>query len=370
MYSVVCTGVGSTRTARYYQVDAMNRVLAALEENNQALTDPTAFKPRMLVVHPTGTGKTFSAQTILTNPKVSELLRNGSRVLKVLWVAYSDYLRKQAAEEFSNVPNIEIIPYSPQSQKWDELTQLEFHICVIDEAHHESCSLLQAALHEIVRVPVLGLTANNKRTDGVQLKFDYVFEVLTREDAELQGFIAQPDIHSFFSVGNYVEVTKRIVKQFPNVLNRSLTFAKNKADCDDLVTYYRGNFPSLQVANLNELSGKSLKDTLSNFSNGEIDHLVSVKKIGEGTDLSGVEGVILARAYGSDIMLNQNIGRAARVDNPKFTVVEIVNPFKSVLTTLNVINLPKSHTVYDWTGTTWEAEVMPLVSAKNNPFLK
>ena len=98
--------IGGTKDLRYYQEIAVNKTMAAIAEE----------KPRILLTMATGTGKTFIAFQIVWKLYQARwnLLRDGARRPRVLFLADRNILANQAYNAFSAFPEDALVRISPE----------------------------------------------------------------------------------------------------------------------------------------------------------------------------------------------------------------------------------------------------------------
>ncbi|SOD78704.1 EcoAI/FtnUII family type I restriction enzme subunit R [Spirosoma fluviale] len=98
--------VGGTKGARYYQERAVNKVMAAIADN----------QPRILLTLATGTGKTFIGFQIAWKLFKTRwnLTRDGRRQPRILFLADRNILADQAFNAFSAFPEDALVRISPQ----------------------------------------------------------------------------------------------------------------------------------------------------------------------------------------------------------------------------------------------------------------
>lgn len=322
------------REARWYQVATLHAVEDALAR---------AIK-RVLVVLPTGCGKTLTSGLIFSSDKVRKALGiEGDRPLRLLFVAHKHRLLSQAEQDFANAANVEFIPQSAFSSISEDLIKKGWDVCCIDEAHHEAMSSIQHQLEQLGDRPIIGLTATPDRADGCLIKFEEIVEMISREDAVEQGFLAPTYLHTIVDSAqrNKVPTLKRIIEKYGHEMGRGMIFLRTKAEVRDLNDWLNKNgYKSVAILSQSE---KELDETLNRFSDGEYQFVVNCNKINEGVDVVGCDTVILGRTFGSYPQLNQVIGRASRPDSD-CNVWELINPLSGRnLDTTVVVGTPELH---------------------------
>ncbi len=182
--------VGGTKSARYYQEIAVNNVMLAISDKNQ----------RILLTLATGTGKTFIAFQIAWKLYHTRwnLLRDGSRRPRILFLADRNILADQAFNAFSAFPEDALIRIAPDEIRkkgsipkngnifftifqtfmsgpdntpyYGDYPPDFFDFIIIDECHRGGAndeSNWRGILEYFFPAVQLGLTATPKRKDNV-----------------------------------------------------------------------------------------------------------------------------------------------------------------------------------------------------------
>lgn len=242
---------------------------------------------------------------------------------------------------------------------------LDFHddiFLVIDEAHHATAKtyrkIIEILDEKSKKLGILGLTATPFRTaEGEQgllkkiFKNDIVYKVDLRTLIS-RGILSEPtfkeleteidmteelterDIKSIQAfdkipeeVATHIAESKvrnhRIVEEYVNnrdKYGKLLVFAINKVHAITLNTLFTEKgitseyviSAEKQMATGVDLSNEANADRIRKFRNNEIDVLINVNILTEGTDLPDVQTVFLTRPTISSILMTQMIGRALR----------------------------------------------------------
>ena len=113
------------KEARWFQVSVRNQTHAAIVEGHK----------RICIIQPTGTGKTISSGLILIDSNIREAVGVAEdEDLIVLFVSHRRRLLTQAEKTYAHCERLKVITHSMMSTLPDDV---KFHICVIDECHHE-----------------------------------------------------------------------------------------------------------------------------------------------------------------------------------------------------------------------------------------
>jgi len=300
---------------------------------------------RLLVVKPTGTGKTLISRTLFSSRAMRKVLNiEGDRPLRLLFVANKHRLLEQAIRTYDVVNNIEIITLSTSQRHFpQDLIEQGWDVTCLDEAHHESMTSFQLFLDSINEVPLIGLTATPNRPDGCILKFDSIVQEITRKEAVEQKYLAETDIISITDMSgkNKVPKAKKIFMDFYEDFGQTIITFKTKKEVrefsDFLLSQGIDNFMPIV-----DQKGSELSEILDAFSRKEYKFLINCNKINEGIDVKNCDTIFLARSYSSEIELNQMIGRASRPDCD-CKVIELVNPLKNTLSAIDIIEIARNH---------------------------
>lgn len=319
-----------SKSARWYQIAALHGVENALENSVR----------RILVVHPTGTGKTLTSGLIFSSPRVKKALGVQDRDLRLLFIAHKHRLLTQAEREYANSTGVEIIPHSafmpvPENIQWD--------IACIDEAHHEAMSSIQLQLEKIGDKPIIGLTATPDRADGCLIKFETIIDPITRAQAVQAGYLAPTYLNSILdsNVRNKVPIAKIVIRDFGREFGQTIMFFRTRREVHEITQYLTDK--GYNAVSILDKSAKMVDDALDKFSDGKIQFLVNCNKLNEGIDVRGCTDLFLSSQYGSYIQLNQVIGRASRPDCV-CRIWEMINPLSGRnLDTTVVVGTPERH---------------------------
>lgn len=339
---------------RWYQVAARNATVQALNEGGK----------RILIVLPTGAGKTLTIAASLSFPEMRTALKvEGDRALRVLFIAHKHRLLTQAEQTFVGERNVELILQSAFS---DLPEDLNIDVVVIDESHHEAMSTIQYHLDKLGNFPIIGLTATPDRADGMLIKFDNIINPISREQAVLEGYLAPTNIHTFVDVPSKekVDVLTDIFINYASQMGQTMVFVKTKKEVRAIALLLQSmGYTAVGVLDQSE---KELNALLEDFSAGEIKFIVNCNKINEGVDVKGCTDVVLGRQFGSYPQLNQVIGRAARPDSD-CNVWELINPMSGRnLDTTVVVGTPEFHRLVSKEGGEWVERTFDYVTHRTN----
>ena len=237
-------------------------------------------------------------------------------------------------------------------------------LLIIDEAHHSTAKtyrkLIDSLKNKVDKFTMVGLTATPFRTSdnekGLLAKVfsdDIIYKVDLRTLIS-RGFLSEPifeeiktnfditrlltdqqlDNLKYFDIDSIGKVTAKtiaendarnwiIVNQYKNNKSRykqTLVFALNKDNAIALKALFNeaGIKSEFVLSSIQDkitgvtISSKENKLKIDKFRKGEIDVLINVNILTEGTDLPNVQSIFLARPTISSILMTQMIGRGLR----------------------------------------------------------
>lgn len=342
---------------RWFQIAARNQCIKYVE----------AGAKRIMIVQPTQTGKTVTIACSLTHPDMRKALGvSCNRPLRVLFVAHTHRLLTQADQTFADENNVHLIPQSMMSDIPQSVLDEGWDVTVLDECHHEACSSFQYHLEQLGNKVVIGLTATPTRADGCVIKFDHIIDIISREQAVLEGILAPTHIHTFVDspAKSKVDVITDIVENYGSQMGQTMMFVKSIREVKELTKIIR-ELGYITIG-LTGQSQRELDVLLNKFSEGMIQFVISCDKVGEGVDVSGCDTVFLGRTFGSYTMLNQRIGRASKSDS-ECHVWELVNPLSGTnLDTTVIVGTPESHRLVSKEGGKWVERHFDYVTHQTN----
>lgn len=346
------------KEVRWYQIAARTQV------EDELLHNP---KARILVVLPTGAGKTITSGLIFSSPTVRKALgvKPGEN-LRLLFIAHKHRLLTQAEQAYAAAEGVEFIEQSAFSDLPADLLEKGWHITCLDEAHHEAMSTIQYHLEQLGDKPIIGLTATPDRADGCVIKFDNIINTISREQAVAEGWLAPTRIHTFVDVPSKdkTDVLTDILTNYAHEMGKTMIFVKTKKEVKS-ITMKLGQMGYIATGILDQKE-KELDIILNKFSEGYIQFIVNCNKINEGVDVVGCTDVILGRQFGSYSQLNQVIGRAARPDSD-CNVWELINPLSGTnLDTTVVVGTPEYHRLVAKQSGQWIEREFDYVTHKTN----
>ncbi len=322
---------------------------------------------RTLLISPTGTGKNHMTALILSNKRLREYLGvpEGEN-MRVMYFAHKHNLLTQGAVEIGCLDGVELITQSIFSEIPPEVLEQGWHFSVHDEAHHEPMMSFQKKLEFITDRPMLGLTATPSRGDKFSLKFDKVITAITREEAVRRGFIAPATVHSVVDMGmlNKTALVEDLVSEYGHLMSGTIVYMKTKEQV------YEVN-KMLQLKGYNSVAlvdcpKEYVDDVSAQFKQGDLDFIVNCQMLDEGADIKGVRGVMIARGVGVEGLLNQIIGRSARIDIMDCNIWQFVDPLKDNLDACSVVGKDVDHYLYYIRAGKWQVDKMSSAKSMNS----
>lgn len=328
---------GISKMPRFYQANAANAVADALVEGHN----------RIAIKGPTGCGKTLIGKLACLSIRVRQAMKlpeevvYGRKPLRVLYIAHKHRLIRQAQAEYAENSTVEIIPQSAMSKIPQSVIEAGWDVALIDECHHEAMTSIQKLLDSIVDRPIIGLTADDKRGDGVLIKFSKVIVSISEYEAAMRGFIEKTGINTIIDTGerNKVKLATDIISRYHGHMGNTIVFFRTEAEVNKMYTNMRRM--GLSVGKLGSKSTEADMDRmLDRLSAGEIQFLLNCQKIGEGIDTPNVTDVVLAINFKSHAQKKQFIGRAIRPDSP-CAVWDFMNPLHKSVESKSVVGATK-----------------------------
>lgn len=353
--STEVTELFGDREVRWYQSATRNAVHHALSSG----------KTRPLIVMPTGSGKTVTIAITVADPILKTILNfTEDRNIRVVFVAHLQRLLSQAENTFANASGVDVRVQSAFSEMTKETVDWA-DIFVLDEAHHEAMMSIQYQLNDIKNKPIIGLTATNNRPDGLLLKFDEEVELMSREQAVEEGWLARTSVWTIVNSStmcgrvkdaNTVDICRRIVKKYQPIMGQGMFFVRRRQEIEELCKHITDM--GYTCAGLTDQSPKQIEQILQQYDRGEIQFIINCKKIGEGVDCPDTTSVVLGCTVGSLVDLNQRIGRSSRPNTQSF-VFELINPLNpKTLSAVDVVGVPEAHYLVYEDGVTDELHEM------------
>jgi len=322
------------KVPRYYQINGIYKFNHLLEQG---------FK-RLLFIMPTGTGKTLQSKLCVLSKEVRKTMGwENKKKIRVLFIVHKHRLLRQAAYEFANCGDVELITQSAFTEVPQHIIDEGWDITFIDEAHHEAMMSIQTLLDQLGDIPIVGFTANANRGDNLLVKFEKFIMPISKQEAISEGFISEPGVNTVVDTGKVdkTDIVISLVKKYNHCMGNTIVFFKTNKECEKFHDYCLLN--GLDSRWLNAASTENqLDEALDDLSEGRIQFLINCKKVDEGIDVLNCTDVILARHFGTASEKEQLIGRSIRPDTP-CTVWELINPYVNSVEATQVIGSYRFH---------------------------
>lgn len=236
---------------------------------------------------------------------------------------------------------------------------------VIDEAHHAPARIYKELIDEFdentkklgINFGMLGLTATPFRTtikENSLLKKLFPDDIIHKVDLQeliAKGFLSQPVFENLYTEIKMPKLSEKEVKELKNfnklpkeiedriIENRARNtyivdhYIKNKDKYRQLLVFVDNQIHAITLKEMFEIKGikseyvisgvsnstgtshvptEENKNKIEKFRKGEINVLINVQIITEGTDIPIVQTVFLTRQTRSHILFTQMVGRALR----------------------------------------------------------
>lgn len=276
--------VKSGKEARPYQFEVMLDTIGHFQEKLASV----------LIISPTGSGKTFMAFTILHC--LEQLI---GRKLVIGWCAMRRKLLTQAMKENGKLFKLTIVPVSMFDKDPPKVD-----ILVVDEAHHDATKSM-ANIHEKAKpFFTLGLTATPERGDSAELLFAKIVRKAGIYELVRQGYLAKADHFTLpdWEPKTVAEAYRRNRKLF----GKSIMFFHTRAECQGCVDHLSKYGVKAEI--VDQRSDKEAQ--VDALEDGSLDVLVNMVILTEGLNLPALETVFVRDS--NALVTEQIIGRVLR----------------------------------------------------------
>jgi superfamily II DNA or RNA helicase len=300
---------------------------------------------RIMILMPTGSGKSLTIAVIMSYQPIRDTLGiKDDHPMNVLFIAHNHRLLTQAERTFADSHNVNLIiqsVFSPVPQETIDMIDA----IVLDECQHESAYTMQMQLEKLGNFPIIGLTAEEFRSDGCLLKFEEIIVPITREQAVLEGWLAPTSLFSVVDAGprDKTQIVCDTIEQYGDRMGNTLVFVRTKKEIAAVTEFLIDQ--GYRAVGLINQSPREINKILDDFSEGKIRYIVNANRLGEGIDLKGCHSVFIGKQCNSLQVVNQIIGRCSRPDSES-NVWELINPLSANnIDSTVIIGTPQQHTL-------------------------
>lgn len=228
-------------------------------------------------------------------------------------------------------------------------SQRPFYL-IIDEAHHSKAATYLSAKNKAYKT--IGFTATpifyenrEKQTmhgyfsdivhgpclsylvENEYLSIPYVFGIPTVDQMELKTQHGKDDVGKSFKANDKKEKYDTIIEAYDAACEKIgkklkiMVFCITRQHGKEITEKFKSKGHNAEYCDANTKQ-KDRDRIVEGFKNGVYDILVNVELFGEGFDAPSCDAVLLARPTSSEILFNQQCGRALRKsDNKKYGVI-------------------------------------------------
>ena len=339
------TETGGHHKVMVHNYEVYNMLEAYLQNDTKAL-----------IVIDTGLGKTTTALEYLYQHRCRGLVLVPTNNIE---------------EQWEKEPKVDAMTYAAFANCYNTLDYSQYGCVICDEVHHcvsdKTYGIGIKYLIENKIIPVIGLTATNERTDGIDVGID-LFENNICNGLTLFEGIEQGLIHPFSYVTAMYEsgeMVANIIKDKQveecligrlnialnntptahNIISKHLEGKRRKGiifvhdinSTEEAVEFIHSIYPNDKCYILHSEQPKEIQcGTRSWFEQTEEGWLVNVQMVSEGSHYPGVTAIIGLRKTQSYLLFRQQLGRIialTKYENPNAVVFDLVN---------NAYNLGKS----------------------------
>lgn len=271
-------------------------------------------------------GKTSTALEYVNEYKLNALVLCPNNTIKDGWNSYK---------------NVKTITYQAFAKKFKEIDYNKIGIVICDEVHHVGAETWGKGIEYILEnklSKVLGLTATNLRTDGIDIAEKLFGDNITRGLTVLEGIEKEilngmTYVNSFYSldeikeensdldddllrkeldlaINNTPEVKDILINNMPDGDRKGIIFVSDVEDIKLAENIYLSAFPDTEIKTLHSSkSNKENKETRDWFKTTSKGFIISQDMINEGAHYSGVNTLVMFRRTSSQLLYYQQIGR-------------------------------------------------------------
>ena len=279
----------------------------------------------LLLVSPTGSGKTFIANEIIGAAKCLIVVNRQTLLdqwydAKTSCIVHNDLVKNVHGEKYNKDPNMprHILIVDSMENIDDDFDP---ELIVIDEAHKGTSSRFQQLRAKYPNAKILGLTATPGRMKSEQGESliewygDNVIIAVTVRELIEQGYLVQPVYYRFTSEDHVFNEWNRLTANETN--KKTIIFTTDTNHSLKVLEAARLLKIRAAIITASEDVNQTYNERnriIEKFKNGEIDVLISVMALCEGFDVPETKNCILLRSVsdGNYALYQQIIGRVLR----------------------------------------------------------
>ena len=341
----------------------MNKIRPYQKEAIKVIEKTFIDNDRQYIQMPTGSGKTFTFLSYARKiPGKILIVVPSIEILNQVYESSLSFYHKSEVSRKGNrhiepVLNIHIVTISSCNKNYLKyLSQFQFDLLIIDEAHHSEAPIYKRLLNSVSYKKLLGVTATPDRSDGKFIEETLHIKSFSITLSELikQKYIC--DIEGY-SVKTNIDINdvnaNRGDFSLPQLYKKIGTEERNRLIVDTYKNYLKGRKTLIFCINVKhskeichllnkcgvkarhidgQLNTVQRSTILSGFKKGTIDVITNCQVLTEGFDEPSIDGIILARPTKSRSLFNQMIGRGLRIfpgkENCK--IIDIVDNHKRI----------------------------------------
>jgi len=315
-------------------------------------------KSRFLLEMATGLGKTYTAAHLCRTLSKKRSWEN----LRVLFVAHRVEILVQSVTAFKNVFGIGGASYSvcfdgaaPEDTNFvfasfttlhtyrEALAREQYHMVIVDEAHHAAASTYAAVMDSLAPDIMLGLTATPERADGQRIeqffggneghvgrlnlmwalkhgqlafpKYEVLLDDIDAEAvAEIESGLGVRDIDDRLFIHRKDEEVVRIIESTIEAQDidqpKAIVFCKGIDHIQHLIQFFPPG--SATIVYSKEMSMEQRRENIRHFRESECRYILVCDLFNEGIDIPETNVLVFLRSTSSKTVWLQQLGRGLR----------------------------------------------------------
>lgn len=348
--------LGRTGTLLKHNIDLYNEVKLEMATNNKALCTLA-----------TGGGKSTTVLQYLVDTNDNALVLGPKNAITDDWAS-----RRKCYPQISDVMTYQTLMGKTEDEAVNYVLTNNIEVLIADEAHHLKADgawtrNIKAILARTT-CKLLGITAESKRTDRQRVA-DILFNGRECKGMTTAELLKSGVFHPISYVSTLLVNKDSTVKLDPACayLQRDLDLALNTPSVSAMLRKYRPDYtkvkgivfiprgdgsgenfkeareilqatygPSVPIWEINcKLGAKKIKQIRDEFEKADYGFIISIDMLGEGIHPNGINTEIILRNSKSPLVVNQQIGRLARIKHdgeadPGCMLFDVVNIVKTI----------------------------------------